>query len=202
MAVDVRDDAADREPEPAELRQDRKHRLVGRVVADEYRLAALERWIFHQFTDRAGFVDPCHLDLEYKLAGQDFDRAARRAAADPLDGHAQIIAFIRRQPVVQGERIAFVFDQNSGAELGQCRELALERRIELARARHPFPAGHHAQLRAMAADGGELQRRKDQVDVMERASRYQRQGAAGQVFEPRQRVAQLGRHEDLLRRRS
>ena len=61
--------------------------------------------------------------------------------------------------------------------------------------------GSSAQFRAVTADGGKLQRRKNQIDVMKRAAGDQRQGAAGQGVEPRQRLPQPGRHPDLLRRR-
>src|SRR5690349_15905183 len=106
MAVDVRDHAADGKTQAAELRQDWEYRLVGRVVADENRVTALERRIFHQLAYRAGFVDSRHFDLEDELAGQDLNRSARRRGADIGDRGAQRVALIRCKPIMQGERIA------------------------------------------------------------------------------------------------
>src|SRR5262249_24114859 len=64
-----------------------------------------------------------------------------------------------------------------------------------------FGAGRRAQFRAVAADRSKLQRRENQVNVVERASGDQRQRAAGQVVEARQRLAKLGRNPNFLRRR-
>src|SRR6516165_9520485 len=104
MAVNVPDHTADGKAKAAELRKNREYRLVGRIVADENRLTALKRRILHQLAHGAGLVDAGCLDFEDELAGQDFDRPARRRSADILDRRTQ--------------GIALVLGQNSRTELG------------------------------------------------------------------------------------
>ncbi len=62
-------------------------------------------------------------------------------------------------------------------------------------------AGDWPQFGAMTADRRQLQGSKDQVDIGELAAAHQRQGAAGQLLQPAERVAQHRRDPDLLRRR-
>ena len=51
--------------------------------------------------------------------------------------------------------------------------------------------GHGAELGAVAADSGELQRRKNQIDVLEEAAADQGERSAGQVLQARERLAAI-----------
>src|SRR6185503_10208017 len=53
-----------------------KAEFVGDVVAEEYRHAARERFVTHEFLDCAALVEAGGLELEHHLAELDFERAA------------------------------------------------------------------------------------------------------------------------------
>ena len=72
--------APDREADAVEFGQHLERGLVGHVVADEDRPAALERRVLHQITHRGALVERWLLHLDHRLARQDFESRPRRTA--------------------------------------------------------------------------------------------------------------------------
>ena len=81
MAVDARDDAADRKAQAAELGNDAEHRLIGNVVANENRAPAAKWCMLHQLYHRRRLADARRLDLDNGFAGQHLDRAGGQLVA-------------------------------------------------------------------------------------------------------------------------
>ena len=86
----------------------------------------------------------------------------------------------RREPVVQRKRIALVLDQDARCQRCDFRERAFEVIAQWYGPRLHRRVATRAHFGAMHADGGEPQRRKDQIDVTKRPAADQRQRAAGQ----------------------
>jgi hypothetical protein len=77
--------ALDGESISAKFRQDREHRLVGGVVADEDRGAVRERLTGHQLGDGRALVEILGLNLDDGLAEQRFNLALVIGGDDGLD---------------------------------------------------------------------------------------------------------------------
>ena len=127
--------------------------------------------MLHQFRDRQCFADARRLDFDDSFAGQNLDHAGGQLVADGDDGRLQRGTEIGRKPIVQRERIAFVLDENARTQLRQRGERALQFRAERCGPPLRLCVWYRAKLGAMTADGGKLQRRKDQIDVSEQAAR-------------------------------
>ena len=71
----------------------------------------------HQFATASRFADARWFDFDDRLARQDLDGAGwaigRRCRRPPPQRGAEI----ESKPIVQGERIAFVLDENAGPKL-------------------------------------------------------------------------------------
>ena len=192
--------AADREADAAEFRHHRESRLVGHVVADEDRAAALERRVLHQFAHRRALVERGLLHLDDGLAGQDLDRGRGKARADRADLVAHLVAEMRRLPVVHRERIALVLDHDAGLAVGDAGEVGLELRVEKclgARDR----AVAEAQLRAMPGDRRQLERLEEQIEFRERPPADEGERAAGALGQALERHGQVRRHHHFERGR-
>src|SRR5262245_46246972 len=66
---------ANRVTNPRELRQKAKNRLVRRVVPNEQRCAPGKRGMSHQLANCRSLAEETRLDLDDRLAEQDFDVA-------------------------------------------------------------------------------------------------------------------------------
>ena len=157
--------------------------------------------MLHQFRDRQCFADARRFDFDDSFARQNLDRAGGQLLADGGDGRRQRGTEIGSEPIVQGERIAFVLDENARAQLRQRGERALQFRAERRRPPLRLRARYWAKLGAVTADGGKLQRRKNQIDVIEQAAADQCERSAGEILQARKRVPQFGRHPDFPRGR-
>src|SRR4029079_14706600 len=89
----------------ADFGQDLEYRLIGDIVADEYRHAPAERCMGHQLADTLSFADSRPLDLEHRLAEQQFSRLGRKCRACGRDVTAQLLGILRRLPIVQRKGI-------------------------------------------------------------------------------------------------
>jgi len=99
------------------IRHDRKHRFVRDVVADEQGLAALEWGVCHQFAHAARLGETGMLDLADAFSGQHFDRRVRQIGADQRDRFIDRLLGMRRQAIMQRQRIALVLQQIPGLSL-------------------------------------------------------------------------------------
>ena len=123
------------------------------------------------------------LDLADTLAGQYFNRRVRKIGPDQRHRFIDGLLRMRRQSIVQRQRITLVLQQDSRAELGDRREAALQFLV------HRWRIGDNgfstdAHFRAMAAHGRKFFRRENQVDVVERTAADQCQRAGGSLQQP------------------
>src|SRR4051794_2034587 len=95
----------------AEIRHDGEHGFVSDVVADEHRAAALERLVGHQFAHSAGLVEAGMLDLADAFSREHLDW--RIGQVGPDQGYRLIdrLLRMRRQAVMQRQRVALVFQK-------------------------------------------------------------------------------------------
>ena len=160
--------------------------FVGDVVADEERTAALERLMRHQLAHAGRLGETGMLDLADAFARQHLDRRIRQIGPDQRHRLIDRLLRMRREAIMQRQRIALVFEQNARAELARSPRAGASIPCPSA-ARGAATASLSASMphfRAMAADGGKLLRRKDQIDIVERTAADQRQRAVG----PRQQA--------------
>ena len=193
--------AADGEAFAADCRQRLEHRFIGDVVAEKHRRAAGERRLRHQIAHRVAFVDARTLDLEHRLAEQQFGRLVRKGRAGGRDVVAQRLGLLRRLAIMQRDRITLVLVFEPGAERNRAGQMPAQRFGQVRHARHRC-ARRQPRLGAVAADGRQLQRREQRVEIADRPPAHQRQRAAGERGEPRQRVLEVVGNDDLERRRA
>jgi len=109
----------------AHVRHECEHGFVGDIIADKQRTAALKRLMRHQFADTRGLVKSGMLDFTDAFSRQHFDRRVRQIGPDQRHRLVNRPFRMRRQPVVQRQRIALVFQQDAGTELGNAFENTL-----------------------------------------------------------------------------
>ena len=105
-------------------------RLIGHVVAGEYRLPAGERRLFQESGDRPALVDAWRLELADHLAMQQHERASALGHGG-LCGRGRGIRELGRLAVVQRERQPLVLEQHAlvgSSKRRQAAARALERR--------------------------------------------------------------------------
>ena len=127
-------------------------------------------------------VEAGMLDLADAFAGQHLDRRVGQIGADQRHRFIDRLLGVRRQAIVQRQRIALVFQQNAGAEFGDRRKRRFNSlSIGGACVATASLSAIKPHFRAMAADRRILIRRKDQVDIVERTAADQRQRAIGSL---------------------
>ena len=108
---------------------------------------------------------------------------------------------MRGETIVQCNGVILVFDDDARTDFRDFIESRFERRIEID-ARVPFDViVIHPDLRAVPADRGQFERRKDAVDVFERPAADERDRAIELAAKALQRLPQIFRNEDFLRPR-
>jgi hypothetical protein len=113
------------------------------------------------------------------------------------------IFFVRRQPVMQRKRVAFVLEDDARTSLGDGGKLPLHGGIEGGQPRRfRRGAGSRAQLGAVTADRRQLQGGEDEIELAHRSAAHESDAAIGPLPKSRQRVAQFVRNENLARRGS
>jgi len=112
--------------ETVEIRHDGEDRFIGDIVADKNRAAPAKGFVSHQFANTGCLGKAGMLDFADAFSGQHFDR--RIGQIGPDQGHRLVdrLLRVRRQPIVQRQRIALVFEQNARTELGNGGKPALQ----------------------------------------------------------------------------
>src|SRR5690348_4628182 len=175
MTSDAMRTATDRKGNSVEIWHNCEHGFISDVVTDEQRPASPERLMHHQFAHTGRLGETGMLDLADAFAGQYLDWRIGKVSADQGYRFVDRLLRVRGETVMQRQRIALVFEQYSGAELGNGRKPTLQLLVKRRRMnRDRLLAGTEPHLGTMAANGGELVGREDQVDVVERTAADQR----------------------------
>jgi hypothetical protein len=143
----------------------------------------------HQFADALPFADTRPLDLEHRFAEQQLGRLGWECHPCGSDVTAQLLGMFWRLPVVQGERIVLVLDDNAWPDAdGVCKPAA---QIGGQRLRPTKTlAVIDAHLGAVAADRGQRQRRKQAIKIGDTPAAYQCDRTARQFVQPCERTEQ------------
>ena len=192
----------DRDPDAVKIGHDLEHAQVGFVVTDEERPAIGKRRVGHQFANGGGLGETGLLDFHHQLAGQQLDRGRLELIANLGSSLPHEAFLFRSQPVVQRQRVALVLEDDAGPRFRDGGKLALHAGVERRQPRRlRGSAGSRAQFGAMATDRGQLQRRKNQIELADGPPAHEGDGPAGAVPKSPQRLAQRMRNIDLARRR-
>src|SRR5688572_26598724 len=181
--------------------------FVGDVVAEEYRHAAAERRLAHEFGDRLALVAAGGLELDHHLAALHFDLVAER-----LGGFADLRVRgggeLRREAVVERDARALVLEHETLVPRGEAADADRHRPQHVRGKAMPMAqALRVASLGAVLPGGGHDERREDLVDARERTAADHRDRALGRAREaPDERelaivgVDRVGRVGDLEER--
>ena len=155
--------------------------LIGDVVADEKRTAAPERLMRHQFAHAGRLGETGMLDLADAFARQHLDRRVRQIGPDQRHRLIDRLLRMRREAIMQRERIALVLQQDSRAQPRDGREPSLQFLVHRRRvARDRLAVRRRCRISApWPPTAGNCIRRENQIDVIERAAADQRQRAIG-----------------------
>ena len=171
--------APDRETDAVEFRQHLECRLVGHVVADEDRAASLERRVLHQLAHRGALVERGLLHLHHRFARQDLDRASRESARRSRSPRRAP----RGRDAAPGDNASRPNSPCPRPRRPACRPRCWRASALSCGSRKVFARAHRAvveaQLRAMAGDRRQLERREEQVEFGERPPADERERAAG-----------------------
>src|SRR4029079_3241698 len=104
---------------------------------------------------------------------------------------------MRRETKMQRKRISLVFQQYSGAQPCDSREPALQFLVQRrSMGSDCFTVSLQAHFRTVAANGGKLIRRKNQIDIIERTAADQCQRAVGSLMQAMECLGEPWRHPD------
>ena len=107
--------------------------------------------------------------------------------------------FVRREAIVQGECVALVLDQHTATELGDHRELALDQLRQRRRGGAVAGIDIGPEFGTVTADRRQEQRRKNEIDVGDRAAADEGHRAVERRVERFQRRKQVGIDPDFAR---
>src|SRR3974390_802929 len=81
---------------------------------------------------------------------------------------------LRRETIMQCQRVALVLDNDTGSRVGNHRELLSHSVVELCQPRHfRRPSGDHAKLRAVSANRRQLEWGEDAIELTNESATYE-----------------------------
>src|SRR5207344_841541 len=105
---------------------------------------------------------------------------------------------LRRQPVMQRQRVAFVLEDDARTRFRDGGKLPLHAGVERREPRRfRGRARNRAELGAVAADRGQLQRRENEIELVDRSAAYKGDGTPRALPESSQCLAQRVRDKNL-----
>src|SRR5262249_2886487 len=144
--------------------QNLEYRLIGHVISDKHRHSSGEGRVLHQPANTLAFIDAWTLDLEHRLAEQQFGRLPRKRRPDGRNMPAQAFGQFGRFPVVQRQGITLVLYNNAGAGTRAfCKAPAQLLRQWLGPEKDLVVAQAH--LSAMAPDSRQAQGCKEAIQI-------------------------------------
>src|SRR3569832_220735 len=163
---------------------------ISDIIAAEKRRATYKGRILHERAQSRAFVRAGRLQFEIFLAVE--KRKPRFGSGsfdggDPVGGQTRVC----EQPILQGQRHFFVFDEHAWA-LRTRDELRTQFGRDGPRQMSDRGIRIRPDLRAVRARRRKFEWREEMVDILERAAAYQRQSAVTALAQKAQIVDQLG----------